>query len=142
LGGAEDETGKLGQLVPQDPWPYVNHYSFPILDPDWGHVTIKTTWPPFCRVLPTFPSNVSRTLPLIKMSGHPPFGTQVILNGHEYVAVQAQKAGVQFTKHENCFTSVSNATGLAKIADTLSEKETAGRLDQFCERPFALAGVY
>ena len=21
-------TGKLGQLVPKDPWPYVNHYSF------------------------------------------------------------------------------------------------------------------
>ena len=102
-------TGKLGQLVPKDPWPYVNHYSFHILDPDWGHVTIK-------------------------MSGHPPFGAQVILNGHEYVAVQAQKAGVGFTKQENCFTSVSNATGLAKIADTLSQKETAGRLRRLCER--------
>ena len=102
-------TGKLGQLVPKDPWPYVNHYSFHILDPDWGHVTIK-------------------------MSGHPPFGAQVILNGHEYVAAQAQKAKVEFTKHENCFTSVSNPTGLAKIADTLSQKETAERLRQFCER--------
>jgi len=102
-------TGKLGQLAPKDPWPYVNHYSFHILDPDWGHVTIK-------------------------MSGHPPFGAQVILNGHEYVAAQARKAGVEFTKQENCFTSVSNATGLAQIADTLSEKETAGRLRQLCER--------
>jgi hypothetical protein len=94
-------TGKLGQLVPKDPWPYVNHYSFHILDPEWGHVTIK-------------------------MSGHPPFGAQVILNGHEYVAAQAHKAGVEFTKNENCFTSVSNATGLAKIADTLSEKRLQG----------------
>ena len=102
-------TGKLGQLVPKDPWPYVNHYSFHILDPDWGHVTIK-------------------------MSGHPPFGAQVILNGHEYVAAQAQKAKVGFTKQENCFTSVSNATGLGKVADTLSEKETAGHLRQLCER--------
>jgi len=102
-------TGKLGQLVPKDPWPYVNHYSFHILDPDWGHVTIK-------------------------MSGHPPFGAQVILNGHEYVAAQAKRAGVEFTKQENCFTSVSNATGLAKSADTLSEEETAGRLRQLCER--------
>jgi hypothetical protein len=68
------------------------------------------------------------------MSGHPPFGAQVILNGHEYVAAQAHKSGVEFTKQENCFTSVSNATGLAKIADTLSEKETAGRLRQLCER--------
>ena len=61
-------TGKLGQLVIQEPWPYVNHYSFHILDPDWGHLTIK-------------------------MSGHPPFGTQVMLNGHEYVVCQAQKSG-------------------------------------------------
>jgi len=51
-------TGKLGQWVPQQPWPYVHHYSFPILDAEWGHVTIKR-------------------------SGHPPFGAQVILNGHE-----------------------------------------------------------
>jgi hypothetical protein len=46
-------TGKIGQLVPQKPWPYVHHYSFHILDPDGGHLTIK-------------------------MSGHPPFGAQVI----------------------------------------------------------------
>jgi len=102
-------TGKLGQLVPKDPWPYVNHYSFHILDPDWGHLTIK-------------------------MSGHPPFGAQVILNGHEYVAAQARKGGVQFTKQENCFTSVDQAARLAKIADTLSQEEAAGRLRQLCER--------
>ena len=60
-------TGKLGQLVPKDPWPYVNHYSFHILDPDWGHLTIK-------------------------MSGHPPFGAQVMLNGHEYVALSGAKS--------------------------------------------------
>jgi len=102
-------TGKLGQLKPKDPWPYVNHYSFHILDPDWGHLTIK-------------------------MSGHPPFGAQVILNGHEYVACQAQKAGVGFTKQDNCFTTITNAAGLAQVADTLSQQETAGRLRQFCER--------
>jgi len=34
------------------PWPYVNHYHFHIIDPEWGHLTIK-------------------------MSGHPPFGIQV-----------------------------------------------------------------
>ena len=45
---------------------YVNHYSFHIIDPEWGHVTIK-------------------------MSGHPPFGAQIILNGHEYVARQAAR---------------------------------------------------
>ena len=102
-------TGKLGQLKPKDPWPYVNHYSFHILDPDRGHLTIK-------------------------MSGHPPFGAQVMLNGHEYVACQAQKAGVGFTKQDNCFTTITSAAELAQIADTLSQNETAGRLRQLCER--------
>ena len=68
------------------------------------------------------------------MSGHPPFGAQVILNGHEYVACQAQKAGIGFTKQDNCFTSVPNAADLAQVADTLSRNEIAGRLRQLCER--------
>jgi hypothetical protein len=86
-------TGKLGQWVPQDPWPYVNHDSFPIQDPDGGYVTIK-------------------------MSGHPPFGAQVIRNGHESVAAQAHKAGVEFTQQENCFTAVRRPAELAKILRT------------------------
>jgi hypothetical protein len=45
---------------------FVNHYSFHIVDPEWGHLTIK-------------------------LSGHPPFGAQIILNGHEYVASQGTK---------------------------------------------------
>jgi DNA-binding transcriptional ArsR family regulator len=91
------------------PMPYVNHYSFHILDPDWGHLTIK-------------------------ISGHPPFPAQLILNGHEYVACQARKAGLRFTKEGNCFTTISDAAGLAKIADTLSEPRAIGRLSQVCER--------
>ena len=89
--------------------PYVNHYSFHILDPDWGHLTIK-------------------------ISGHPPFPAQVILNGHEYVACQARKAGIEFNKEGNCFTHISDAAGLAKIADTLSAETAIGRLSQVCER--------
>ena len=89
--------------------PFVNHYSFHILDPDWGHLTIK-------------------------ISGHPPFPAQVILNGHEYVACQARSAGIAFTKQGNCFTAISDAAGLAKIAETLSEQRATGRLSQVCER--------
>ena len=96
-------------LERKKPMPYVNHYSFHILDADWGHVTIK-------------------------ISGHPPFPAQVILNGHEYVACQARKAGIEFTKEGNCFTQISDAAGLAKIADTLSADEAIGRLSQVCER--------
>src|SRR6201988_3530883 len=91
------------------PAPYVNHYSFHILDPDWGHLTIK-------------------------ISGHPPLPAQVILNGHEYVACQARRAGILFTKEGNCFTTISDAAALAKIADTLSEPWAVGRLRQICER--------
>src|SRR6185369_5624720 len=91
------------------PMPYVNHYSFHILDPEWGHLTIK-------------------------ISGHPPFPAQVILNGHEYVACQARKAAITFTKEGNCFTAISGAAGLAKIAETLSEHRAIGRLSQVCER--------
>src|SRR3984957_1109856 len=91
------------------PQPYVNHYSFHILDADWGHITIK-------------------------ISGHPPFPAQVILNGHEYVACQARKAAIPFTKEGNCFTAISDTAGLAKIAETLSEQRAIGRLSQVCER--------
>jgi hypothetical protein len=88
---------------------YVNHYSFHILDPEWGHLTIK-------------------------ISGHPPFPAQVILNGHEYVARQARKAAITFTKEGNCFTAISDAAGLAKIAENLCEQRAIGRLSQVCER--------
>ena len=96
-------------IEPKKPMPYVNHYSFHILDPEWGHITIK-------------------------ISGHPPFPAQVILNGHEYVACQGRKAGISFTKEGNCFTQISDAAGLAKIADTLSGQQAIGRLNQACER--------
>jgi hypothetical protein len=58
----------------------------------------------------------------------------VILNGHEYVACQARKAAITFTKEGNCFTAISDAAGLAKIAETLSEQRAIGRLSQVCER--------
>jgi len=98
-----------GHLEWKHPRPFLNHYSFHILDPEWGHVTIR-------------------------LSGHPPFPAQIMLNGHEYVACQAQKAGLKFSKEENCFTSIVDVAGLARIADTLSESLAIGRLRQVCER--------
>ena len=88
---------------------FVNHYSFHIMDPEWGHLTVK-------------------------MSGHPPFGAQVILNGHEYVACQAQAAGIGFTKEGNCFTGIADPRGLAQIAETLLQDAAIGRLGQACDR--------
>ena len=63
--------GHIGNLAKKKS--YVNHYSFHIIDPGFGHVTIR-------------------------MSGHPLFGAQVILNGHEFVAAQAARAGIGYTK--------------------------------------------
>jgi hypothetical protein len=83
---------------------YVNHDSFHILDPNWGHLTIK-------------------------ISGHPPFPAQVILNGHEYVACQARKTGIAFIKEGNCFTTISVAADLpviGKVAGPLHPGRTGG----------------
>jgi hypothetical protein len=70
----------------------------------------------------------------IKMSGHPPFAPQVILNGHEYVARQARAAGIGFSKEGNCFTGLADPRGLARVADTLSQPAATGRLGQVCDR--------
>jgi hypothetical protein len=103
-----DVSGKH-HLERKRPMPYVNHYSFHIVDRDWGHVTIK-------------------------ISGHPPFPAQMIFNGHEWVACQARKDGIQFSKEGNCFTHISDPAALAAIADTLSDSRTIGRLSRVCER--------
>ena len=87
---------------------FINHYSFHIIDPDWGHITIK-------------------------MAGHPPFGTQIMLNGHEYVACQGRKKKIEFTKEGNCFTIIDKPADLAKVADALSDTRTIGRLSRVCE---------
>ena len=103
------EVSGKHHLERKRPMPYVNHYSFHILDRDWGHLTIK-------------------------ISGHPPFPAQVILNGHEWVACQARKAGIRFTKEGNCFTHISDPAGLARMADTLSDPRTIGPLRQVLDR--------
>jgi len=104
------QQSKSGTIVNiQRKTQYVKHYYFHILDPDWGHVTIR-------------------------MSGHPPFGAQVILNGHDYVACQARQAGLCFQKEDNCFTEVTDAAQLARLADTLRASDIVGPLRQVCER--------
>jgi hypothetical protein len=71
---------------------------------------------------------------VIKMAGHAPFGAQVILNGHEYVAITAQGEGIGFAKEGNCFTEITDPDGLAQIAGTLSQDAAAGRLGQVTGR--------
>jgi hypothetical protein len=105
------KEGKIGNIARKEPWPYVNHYYFHIMDPDWGHITIR-------------------------MCGHPPFNAQIILNGHEYVACQARAAKtgpVEFVKEGNCFVHTTNPEGLQKAADALRSNDATGLLKQICE---------
>lgn len=88
---------------------YINHYYFQIMDPDWGHIVIR-------------------------MSGHPPFSAQVILNGHDYVARQVARKELAFQKEDNCFTDVADIGQLIQIADTLRSADAVGLLEQVCER--------
>lgn len=89
------------------PMSYVNHYSFHIIDQQWGHVTIK-------------------------ISGHPPFGAQIILNGHEWVERRKGTKKLSVIKEGNCFTSFSSGEALSRIADTLSIQK--GQLESVCDR--------
>ena len=92
------------------PQPFVNHYHFHIMDPEWGHL-------------------------IIRLCPHPPFNAQVILNGHEYVERQARREQIEFTKEGNCFTDFSNATDLSGVAETMTRGDAGvGRLAQVCER--------
>jgi hypothetical protein len=112
VGRAQARVGDGGRndhLSPNKPMPYLNHSFFPSVDPDGGPITIQ-------------------------LSGHPPFPAQVMVNGPESVADQGAKAGIHFTQEGNCFTPISDAAGLAKIADTWCEESAIGRLRQACER--------
>ncbi len=106
----EVTKSKNGQphLQRKTPWPYINHYHFHIIDAQWGHITIK-------------------------ISGHPPFGMQVMLNGHEWVERQALKQTISVKKEGNCFVGGS-FQGLDQIADTLCDDHTIGRLTELCDR--------
>lgn len=103
----QSKEGRIQHIVRK--YRSVNHYYFHIIDPDWGHVTVR-------------------------MSGHPPFGAQIILNGHEYLARQAAQAGLSFRKEGNCFTQVGSDTDLTQLAETLCSANTVGLLRQVCER--------
>jgi hypothetical protein len=64
------------------------------------------------------------------------------LNRHEYVARQAKKESLDFTKEGNCFTELPDIAQLAETADTLYSPEAIGQLVQMCERWIYSACLY
>ena len=101
------EAGRLGHLTKH--YRYINHLFFHIMDPEWGHITIR-------------------------ISGHPPFRAMIILNGHEYVARRAKQAGLEFEQSSNSFTHLMNPADLTQIAETWCAWHPKGQLDQVCQR--------
>jgi len=104
-----NEHGKIVDIHHRQKWPYVKHYYFHIIDPDWGHLTIR-------------------------MCGYPPFGAQVILNGHEWVERQAQQRKLEVIKDGNCFVGGPDFESLNTLGDQLNQASTVNALRQVCER--------
>lgn len=67
------------------------------------------------------------------MSGHPPFGVQIMLNGHEWVERQARAQAISLEKEGNCFVGGS-FQALDQLADTLCDEHAIGRLAEVCDR--------
>ena len=83
---------------------FINYYFFHIMDPIWGHVTIR-------------------------MSGHPPFSANVMLNGHEYVSRLAARQGIELAKEGNCFTAIIGQSSGDQQAETSSSHNSIGPMD-------------
>lgn len=100
-----------GKLVVRRPknWPLANHFHFHIIDKEWGHLTIR-------------------------MSGHPPFGLQILLNGHEWVQGQAQKQSISWVKEGNCFVGGSDLPALSRLAEGLDGPQGLAQLARVCDR--------
>jgi hypothetical protein len=103
----QTKDGRMGRMTKH--YRYINHIFFHIIDPEWGHITVR-------------------------MSGHPPFRVMVILNGHEYIARQAQQDKIEIEQTSNCFTAIINPADLTWLAETSCALHTKGQLRQVCDR--------
>jgi hypothetical protein len=101
--------GRIMKLYRPKKWPYVNHVYFHIMDPDWGHM-------------------------IVRMCMYPPFGSQIILNGHEWVECQARKQGVPINKTGNCFVEGTDFRALEHVAKAVRKASVIGQLIRACDR--------
>ena len=104
-----NDAGQITEIRHRKSWPYIRHFYFHLIDREWGHVTIR-------------------------ICSYPPFGAQVILNGHERVERQARREQLAAVKDGNCFIEGSDFPGINRLAAKLSRTETIARLHQLCER--------
>ena len=91
------------------PWPMVYHLHFHVLDVQWGHVCFK-------------------------ISVHPPFGLQVLVNGHDWVMRQARRRQVSYQARGNAFVGGDFAALDRLAARLLDGAELERQLQALCER--------
>jgi hypothetical protein len=101
--------GRIAEIRHRKTWPYVRHFFFHLIDREWGHVTIR-------------------------MCSYPPFGAQVILNGHEWVERQARRGRVAAVKDGNCFIEGSDFSAICRVARKFERAETIAHLRELCDR--------
>ena len=101
--------GQITELRRTEQWPYVQHYYFQILDPEWGHVAVR-------------------------LCGYAPWGAQVIVNGHEWVERQARAEKVRVAKEGNCFIEGTNYRAVDRWARALSGPDLGPQLAALCAR--------
>ena len=104
-----NHRGQIMNLRHRDPWPHVQHYYFQILDPQWGHI-------------------------MVRICGYPPFGAQVVLNGHEWVQRQGRHRRCRFIQEGNCFIEGSSFEKVDEVAAGLLGDDLAPSLQAVCER--------
>lgn len=112
-------AGKIKDIHREKPYPFVKHYYFHIMDENWGHV-------------------------IVKVCGYPPYGVQVILNGHEWVQCQLQRKGIKFTCDGNCFVA-GDERAIQRYSEKMCAPGFENNIKELCQRwvygavtPFAM----
>ncbi len=104
-----NHQGQITDLHRADPWPHVQHYYFQIMDRQWGHLVVR-------------------------MCGYPPWGAQLIVNGHEWVERQAVAQAIRAIKSGNCFIEGTDFAALGQLSADLSGPDFGQRLEELCAR--------
>ncbi len=63
-----------------------------------------------------------------------PFTIQVCLNGREWLARKMDRAGISYTKRDNCFTYISDLKQAQQLMDRLTERKWSGFLDALAQK--------
>jgi hypothetical protein len=63
-----------------------------------------------------------------------PFTIQVCLNGREWLARQMDRAGISYTKRDNCFTYISDVERAQQFMDRLTERQWRRFLDALAQK--------